>query len=122
MSDNIKKKLESNEFYKNMLEILMQIKGKYENLDTTITELKKDVDRLHGKVEKLEDIGIEIEQIKSKIESGIDNNRKEILKRLDAQTKATKELMINFLDKVEKENEVKKQEKTVTLEQSDEIK
>jgi hypothetical protein len=122
MSDNIKKKLESNEFYKNMLEILMQIKGKYENLDTTITELKKDVDRLHGKVEKLEDIGIEIEQIKSKIESGIDNNRKEILKKLDAQTKATKELMIKFLDKVEKENEVKKQEKTVTLEQSDEIK
>jgi hypothetical protein len=122
MSDNIKKKLESNEFYKNMLEILMQIKGKYENLDITITELKKDVDRLHGKVEKLEDIGIEIEQIKSKIESGIDNNRKEILKKLDAQTKATKELMIKFLDKVEKENEVKKQEKTVTLEQSDEIK
>ena len=122
MSDNIKKKLESNEFYKNMLEILMQIKGKYENLDITITELKKDVDRLHGKVEKLEDIGIEIEQIKSKIESGIDNNRKEILKKLDAQTKATKELMIKFLDKVEKENEVKKQEKTVTLEQSDEVK
>lgn len=116
MSDNIKKKIESNEFYKMMLEVLMQIKGKYESLDSSINELKKSVDRIHGKLENLEEIRIEVEQIKSKIELGMENNRKEILKKLEAQIKANKEMMIKFLDKVERENQDKKQEKVVTQE------
>jgi hypothetical protein len=111
MSDNIKKKIESTEFYKIMLDILNQIKAKYENLDNTINELKKDVDRLHAKVENLDDIRIEVQQIKSKIEAGIESNRKEILKKLEGQTKATKEMMMKFLDNVEKEQQKKKEEK-----------
>jgi hypothetical protein len=110
MSDNIKKKIESTEFYKIMLDILNQIKAKYENLDNTINELKKDVDRLHAKVENLDDIRIEVQQIKSKIEVGIESNRKEILKKLEGQTKATKEMMMKFLDNVEKEQQKKKEE------------
>jgi len=115
MSDNIKKKIESTEFYKIMLDTLTQIKTKYENLDNTITELKKDINRLHGKVENLEDIRVEVEQIKSKIETGIENNRKEILKKLEGQTKTTKEMMMKFLDNVEKEQQ-KKKEETLTEE------
>jgi uncharacterized phage infection (PIP) family protein YhgE len=122
MSDNIKKKIESTEFYKIMLDILNQIKAKYENLDNTINELKKDVDRLHAKVENLDDIRIEVQQIKSKIESGIESNRKEILKKLEGQTKATKEMMMKFLDNVEKEQQKKKEESPEVQEKNNQAK
>jgi chromosome segregation ATPase len=122
MSDNIKKKIESTEFYKIMLDILNQIKAKYENLDNTINELKKDVDRLHAKVENLDDIRIEVQQIKSKIEAGIESNRKEILKKLEGQTKATKEMMMKFLDNVEKEQQKKKEESPEVQEKNNQAK
>jgi recombination DNA repair RAD52 pathway protein len=111
MSDNIKKKIESIEFNKMILDVLYQIKVKYEILDITISELRKDFNRLYGKVETFEAVRTEVEQVKIKVDGGFETTRKELSKKVDGVAKSNKEINEQMSKLLELMNKKEPQEK-----------
>jgi hypothetical protein len=101
MSDSIKNKILQTEFYKTMLEVLQQIKSKYENIELVIQELKKDINRLHSKVDNIEEFESELEQLKLKMEQGFETTRKDIAKKIDGLSKTNKEILESIAGKKE---------------------
>lgn len=97
MSNTIKDKVEAVEYLSLVLEVLNKIKSKNENIDLSLVELRKDINRLHSKVDLIDDLRKELSQLESKLNNSIDLSKKELNKKMESLTKYNKEITEKFV-------------------------
>jgi len=91
MSEKLKDKVIEVSFYKIVIDILEQLKGKYDAQFSLLSELRKDLNRLYPKVESLENTLSELSNLKSILLKEMQSNNAEIVKKLDTLTKNFKD-------------------------------
>ena len=91
MSENLKDKVIEVGLYKIVIDILEQIKGKYDAQLSLLSELRKDLNRLYPKVESLESTLLELSNLKSIVLKEMQTNNSETVKKLDTLSKNFKD-------------------------------
>jgi predicted nuclease with TOPRIM domain len=91
MSEKLKDKVIEVSFYKIVIDILEQLKGKYDAQFSLLSELRKDLNRLYPKVESLENTLSELSNLKSILLKEMQSNNSEIVKKLDTLNKNFKD-------------------------------
>jgi hypothetical protein len=97
MSNQIKDRVESVEYLSLVLEVLNKIKTKHENIDFSLAELRKDLNKLHSKVDSIDEVRKELIQLENKVLNSIDLSKKELIKKIDSLTKYNKDITERFV-------------------------
>jgi hypothetical protein len=97
MSNQIKDRVESVEYLSLVLEVLNKIKTKHENIDYSLAELRKDLNKLHSKVDSIDEVRKELIQLENKVLNSIDLSKKELIKKIDSLTKYNKDITERFV-------------------------
>jgi hypothetical protein len=91
MSEKLKDKVIEVGLYKIVIDILEQIKAKYDAQLSLLSELRKDLNRLYPKVESLESTLLELSNLKSIVLKEMQTNNSEIVKKMDTLSKNFKD-------------------------------
>jgi hypothetical protein len=97
MGNQIKDRVESVEYLSLVLEVLNKIKTKHENIDFSLAELRKDLNKLHSKVDSIDEVRKELIQLENKVLNSIDLSKKELNKKIDSLTKYNKDITERFV-------------------------
>ncbi len=97
MSNQIRDKVESVEYLSLLLEVLNKIKNKNENIELSLAELRKDLNRLHTKVDLIDELRKDMIQIENKLNNNFDLSKKELIKKIDTLTKYNKDITERFV-------------------------